>query len=868
LLKWTTGPAPAVSLGFLAGAGGHLTTNGNEIDLIIDDPPFIWTDATANNIWDSSSVNWEYSGGSTAWTNGHYALLDDTAGGTGAVTLSGSISPTNATINNSALTFAITSSPGNVIAGAGGVTKNGNGTLTLPGGANTYTGVTTVGGGILGVAVLANAGAASDIGAANNGGTNLVLSGGGTLQYTGVGVSMNRLFTVGQNGGTIDNQGGSLVFNNSNGQILMSGNGPRTLTLSGLGSADTMAPSIINHPAGTGLKKTGPGTWILTGTNTYAGGTTLLEGTLQIGTGGTSGTIGNGNISSAAGTGIDFVRTGTLTVPGSISGGCGVTNDGTGTVILANNNGYTGGTVINAGTLQVGTGGGAGSLSQTAPILNNSLLVFNTSGSYTYGNGANGVISGTGNLIVQGGGFIKALGANTYSGWTRIDANTIFQPFQGQDGGLVSPVVTNNGTLRIETQNQTAPGFAYAGPIVGTGRLQIGANNQNIGIVTLSGSNTYSGGTFIGDSELDLGDGATAGGGSIVGNVVFTNNFTIAEDHLRTLMFNRPVGDDFTFSGTITTNFPTAVAVANSGVVRLGSLALGGGGANMTLTGNNTYGAGTIVDIGQLTIGNGGTSGSVGFGPVTLNSANQLLINRSGTLSIPGAITGVGGVTTIGSATVTLSSLGSTYTGQTIISNGTLVVSSLGGDLNVEGGTVMVQSTFIAANLNVPGNMNIDSGTVVATLNKTTPQSNTTYTVTGNITYTGGKLTLLTADAQVTPGDKFFIFNKPVTGGGAIPILSPGCTVQNNLAVDGSVTVLTSQPLPTALTASVVGGTQFNASWPAAWTGGVHLQGQTNTLAQGLRNTNWVDVAGTTTTNVFSSPVNTNRAVFYRMVIP
>src|SRR6185503_18861108 len=107
-------------------------------------------------------------------------------------------------------------------------------------------------------------------------------------------------------------------------------------------------------------------------------------------------TIGNGSISTAAGTGIGFVRTGTLTVPGSITGQAGVTNDGTGTVILANNNNYSGGTTINAGTLQVGNGGGAGSLAQGGAILNNSLLVFNTAGSFTYGPGAAGIISGSG----------------------------------------------------------------------------------------------------------------------------------------------------------------------------------------------------------------------------------------------------------------------------------------------------------------------------------------------------------------------------------------------------------------------------------------------------------------------------------------
>src|SRR5262249_10188541 len=130
--------------------------------------------------------------------------------------------------------------------------------------------------------------------------------------------------------------------------------------------------------------KNGPGLWILTGTNTYAGGTALLQGGLQIGTGGPSGAIGNGDISTVTGTTIDFQRSGSLLVPGSIDGAAAVTLDGSGTVILANNNGYTGGTTINSGTLQVGNGGGTGSLFVNGPIVNNSLLVFNTAGSFSY----------------------------------------------------------------------------------------------------------------------------------------------------------------------------------------------------------------------------------------------------------------------------------------------------------------------------------------------------------------------------------------------------------------------------------------------------------------------------------------------------
>jgi autotransporter-associated beta strand protein len=835
LLSWTSGAAPAVSLGFLAGAGGHLTTNANEIDLVIDDPPYIWT-AAADTTWNTTSIDWTRSGSPVTWVNGHFALLDDTAAN-GNVTLSGTITPTNATINNSALAYAITSSGGNVIGGGGSLTKNGNGTLTLPGGANTYTGVTTVGGGVLAANVLANGGVASDIGAASSAATNIVLN-GGTLQYTGPGVSIDRLFAVGPIGGTIDSEGtAALVFNNS-GSVVMSGNGPRTLTLTGLnGFGDTIASAIVNHPAGTSLRKDGVGTWTLTGTNTYAGGTAILNGTLQVGAGGLSGTLGNGNISTASGTGIDFNRTGTLTVPGAITGNGGLTNDGTGTVILANNSTYSGGTTINAGTLQVGNGGGSGSLNTAGLILNNSLLVFNTAGSFSYGSGAAaGVISGTGNVIVQGGGFIKAIGNNTYSGWTRIDANTTFQPVEGQDGGIATSVITNNGTLRLVRQDAL---ITYPGPIVGTGRVQIGANNVNVGVITLTGTNTYTGGTFIGDNQLVLGDGGNPGFGAIAGNVQFVNNFTISQDNPRTLTFNRP--DDFTFGGTITTNF--ASPQVNQGIVQQN------GTGRLTLTGNNTYGSGTVINAGILQVGAGGGTGSLGTGPVTDNSL--LVFNRTGTLAV-GTLSGGGSLTNLGTGTVTLSG-----------------ASSIGGNVDLLAGTFGAAPVGAVGSLSVGGNLTIASGvTLLAGVNRSLSPSNSVYNVTGLINYTsGGTLKLINGGPLLQVGDKFTIFSQPVTN---LTLVTPGVTVQNDLALDGSVTVATAAPAPTlTVTVSGVGSTTLNLSWPAIWTGGVHLQVQTNTLAKGL-SSNWVTIAGTDASNTFSTPINkgTNVSVFYRLIAP
>jgi hypothetical protein len=74
-------------------------------------------------------------------------------------------------------------------------------------------------------------------------------------------------------------------------------------------------------------------------------------------------------------------------------------------------------------------------------------------------------------------------------------------------------------------------------------------------------------------------------------------------------------------------------------------------------------------------------------------------------------------------------------------------------------------------------------------------------------------------------------------------------------------------PAPT-ITASLVNGTNLNLTWPAAWTGGVLVQGQTNTLAVGI-STNWVTIPGTDAANTYSTQIRlTNQAVFYRLINP
>lgn len=196
----------------------------------------------------------------------------------------------------------------NVIAGSGGIDKADLGTLVLNG-ANTYAGGTTVSGGTLRVSQDANLGAA---------GTGITLD-GGTLQY-GAGFDTARQVTVGANNGTIDT--------NSHMATL---------------STDVTGPGK--------LTKAGDGTLTLTADNSYAGGTAITGGTLQLGTGGTTGSI----VGDIADDGVLVAnRSDTLALSGAISGSGQLQQVGSGTTVLSGANSYSGLTTVASGTLKAG----------------------------------------------------------------------------------------------------------------------------------------------------------------------------------------------------------------------------------------------------------------------------------------------------------------------------------------------------------------------------------------------------------------------------------------------------------------------------------------------------------------------------------
>ncbi len=193
------------------------------------------------------------------------------------------------------------------IAGAIHVEKRGSGTWLLSG-TRGYTGSTTFGGGVLEVEQMANGSAASSIGAASNTASNIRFD-GGTMRYIGAGNSTSRLFRISENGGEIRADGTGALEWTSAGSITFINAGERTLHLSGTNTGNNRLNAILGDNGGdeTHLRKSGLGTWVISGNNTYTGATEVEGGRLVV----------SGNI--AASSGVEVAAGAALSGYGSVS---------------------------------------------------------------------------------------------------------------------------------------------------------------------------------------------------------------------------------------------------------------------------------------------------------------------------------------------------------------------------------------------------------------------------------------------------------------------------------------------------------------------------------------------------------------------
>ena len=180
-----------------------------------------------------------------------------------------------------------------------------------------------------------------------------------------------------------------------------------------------------------------------------------------------------------------------------VSGAGSLAKTGASRQVLTGANTYAGGTVISAGTLQIGDGGATGALG-AGEILNNGTLVFNRDTTLV----AN-VIAGTGALQQVGPGTLTLTGTSTYIGGTTIGAGSVLSLGLDTTTGSIAGNVVTDGTLAFRRSDA----YTFDGIISGTGGVTKGA----AGTTTLTGANTYSGTTIVEAGALQVGGGGTTG---------------------------------------------------------------------------------------------------------------------------------------------------------------------------------------------------------------------------------------------------------------------------------------------------------------------------------------------------------------------
>jgi len=441
-----------------------------------------------------------------------------------------------------------------VISGGHGISKRGGSTLTL-GGANTYTGTTTISEGTLNLGV-----------------ANAIPSKSAVTVGSGATLSLN-----GYNDTVASLAGPGTVNNNSATDVTLTVGDTTSTTFSGL---------LVNGSTGKlGLTKQGSGALTLTGANTFTGITNVNVGVLNIRNNTATGTTAGG-VAVASGAALQLQHNIAVGVESLTLNGLGISSDGAMRNISGNNSW--------AGAIALGSATRINSDSGTLTLSGN---ITGAGQNLTVGGSANTSISGvigttTGTLTKDGSGILTLTGASTYAGVTKISAgtlsiNTIANGGTASsigastnaaknlvfDGGTLyytgADVTTNRNftinadktaTIDVTSHNLTISGAAAAtnGALVKTGA----------GTLTLKGANLYTGTTTVnglGTLVLDYSDGNSSrisetaalilGGGTLSLNggaytqVVASTTLNAGESHI-----TRPSGDSVLQMNTITVN--------------------------------------------------------------------------------------------------------------------------------------------------------------------------------------------------------------------------------------------------------------------------------------------------------------------------
>ena len=479
------------------------------------------------------------------------------------------------------------------------------------------------------------------------------------------------------------------------GILLTAGSGPLTFTSAGSGSAKTVslgAFGVVNSATSTlSFDVTSKVNIVLTADATFnADGAIVIQD--ETNRGSTTGfSIGTHTLT------LSGSSTGSLIEKGISASAGSLIKTGTGTWTLSGANSYSGTTTISGGTLAVSVlanGGTASSLGSSSSAAANLIL---DGGTLKYTNAAVSTnrqftLSGKGGTIESSGTGALTLSATGAAGFS---------------GTNTSPVLTLGGS---NTGSNT-----FAGTLGNNGSGSSSLAKTGDGTWVLTGQSTYTGGTSVQAGTLRLGVAGALPSGTLL---------SLYSGAILDVLHNQTVaGFSSSASGSGATlqvgsgaTFTVAMPVANESttfagaVTGTGIFAVSGAGNDVVnLTGSVASGITTQVGSGAtLVIGSGGDL----TGPLQLGSGSTFTLNKSGSQTISGLISGAGSLqATSGITTLTGAN---TYTGPTTITGGTLLVTNTSGS-GTGTGTVTVGSggTFGGTGI-ISGPLQLNSGGIVS----------------------------------------------------------------------------------------------------------------------------------------------------------
>lgn len=434
-----------------------------------------------------------------------------------------------------------------------------------------------------------------------------------------------------------------------------------TTTFTGTDPNSFMIVSGLIHGAG-GLNLTGAGTLQLDQANTYAGGTTISGGTLDVRN---LGALGSGPISLAGGQ-LRFASLG----GSAFSGRPDFAIDREGTISAA------AGTAVTLGIRSIGNGAAAhiGTASDTGTITLTDIGSAGASRRPSFSIDGGTVIAGSSLL----GRMFGAFGSFTIAPGAVLELSSWGADFNNLQGagtiGAIAPLTINGGSF---------------------GTRIVGASS-----ITFRGDTTWSGqGENIGDYVI--GSGATLTTTSVAS---FSDGSGLTVDGTYNLNANQAVRS-LDGGGNIVLAPSRALTVNNStssvfdGVLSGGGTLNKQGSSSLILTNSNTYAGGTTISGGTLQVGTGGSSGAI-VGNITNNAA--LVFDRSDRTTFAQAISGSGTLTKRGAGELTLTGASSLF-GATTVAGGTLSIdgSLASSSVQVQAGASLTGSGSLAGAVNL-----------------------------------------------------------------------------------------------------------------------------------------------------------------------